>query len=49
MMKKIILTIYHTGVPDYLIRILMRLINKMSSEVKMIEILETETDDVIDV
>lgn len=46
-MKKIVLTIYHTGVPAYLIRIMMRLIAKMSPEVKIIEVMETETDDPI--
>lgn len=46
-MKKIVLTIYHTGVPAYLIRIMVRLIAKMSPEVKIIEVMETETDDPI--
>jgi hypothetical protein len=41
-MKKIVLTIYHPGVPAYLIRAVIRLIIKMSPEVKMIEVLETE-------
>lgn len=44
-MKKIVLTIYHTGAPDYLIRILMRLVRKMSPDVKMVEVMETETDE----
>jgi hypothetical protein len=41
-MKKIILTIYHTGVPAYLIRVVMRLIAKMSPEDKIIEVMETD-------
>lgn len=47
-MKKIVLTIYHTGVPAHLIRIVMRLIAKMSPEVKIIEVMETETDGLTD-
>ncbi|MDR2003316.1 MAG: hypothetical protein LBQ74_09825 [Prevotella sp.] len=48
-MKKIVLTIYHTGVPAYLIRIVMRLVRKMSPEVKMVEVLETEVPETKDI